>query len=68
MQDERTQAELGEAMAALDILMAECKGNAARRANLEKQVQLSARVILSCLMCKGRTLGLSAGSKSYISM
>lgn len=38
MQAERTQAELGEAMMALSILMAECKGNAARRANLEKQV------------------------------
>ena len=38
LQDERTRAELAEAMAALDIIMRECKGMSARRVSLETQV------------------------------
>ena len=47
-QAERAQAELAEAMSAIDILMKDCKGLTARRANLDHQVCTWLLTLPSC--------------------
>ena len=49
-QDERTRAELAEAMAAIEILMSECKSISARRVSVEAQV-IAAAISISISLC-----------------